>query len=55
VTDTAALLAGYDITSGLDVQNRSVNSADETDVDFGYVREENTGSVSGVLWIEEVA
>jgi len=53
VTDDAGRLAGHDITSGLDVLNRTINDADETDVDFGYINEEATGSISGELWIDE--
>jgi len=53
VTDTAVRLAGFDITSGLDVLDRTINNADEVDVDFGYIREENTASISGEVFIDE--
>lgn len=54
VTDDAIVLAGYDITSGTDVLARTINGANEVDVDFGYIREENTGSIAGVVWVEEI-
>ena len=53
VTDEAALLTGFDITSGLDVLDASIDSADVTDVDFGYIREESTASLSGTVWVDE--
>ena len=53
VTDESGLLGGYDITSGLDVLQETVNDADVTDVDFGYIREEATGSISGTVWVDE--
>ncbi len=53
VSDSAIRLAGFDITSGLDVLDRSINGADETDVDFGYIREEATASISGEVFIDE--
>lgn len=53
VTDSGSLLAGYDITSGLDVLNATIVAADVTDVDFGYSKDEGTGSISGEVWIDE--
>ncbi len=53
VTDEAALLGGYDITSGLDVLDATITNADVIDVDFGYIREEATGSLSGTVWVDE--
>lgn len=53
VTDAAAILAGYDITSGLDTLDRPIANADEIDVDFGYIKEEATGSIAGEVWIDE--
>ncbi len=53
VTDEAALLGGYDITSGLDVLDATIVNADVVDVDFGYIREETTGSLSGTVWVDE--
>ncbi|WP_170131953.1 SdrD B-like domain-containing protein [Arenicella xantha] len=53
VTDDAALLTGYDITSGLDTLDAVVAGAPVTDVDFGYIREEATGSIAGEVWIDE--
>lgn len=55
VTDTATQLAGYDITSGLDQQNVEINNADVNDVDFGYIREVATASISGEIFIDENA
>ena len=53
VTDTAKQLAGYDITSGLDQQNIVINNADVNNVDFGYIRDVATGSISGEVFIDE--
>jgi len=53
VTDQAVRLAGFDITSGLDVIDRTIAGADEVDVDYGYIREEATGSISGEVFIDE--
>ena len=53
VTDLSGLLAGYDITSGLDTLVETVAGAAVTDVDFGYIREEATASLSGKVWIDE--
>jgi len=53
VTDDDIVLAGFDITSGLDVLERTINNADETDVDFGYIREENTASIAGEVFLDE--
>ena len=53
VTDTAVRLAGFDITSGLDVLDRAIADADEVNVDFGYIREEATASISGEVFIDE--
>ncbi len=55
VTDTAGVLAGHDITSGLDVLERTVNNADETDIDFGYIRNQASGSISGEVFLDEDA
>ena len=54
VTDTGAILAGFDITSGTDVQSAVVNNADVADVDFGYAKDEATASISGEVWIDQV-
>ncbi len=53
VTDDSAILGGYDITSGLDVLDASVTNADVINVDFGYIREEATSSLSGTVWVDE--
>ncbi len=53
VTDEEALLSGYDITSGLDQQSATVAGAPVTDVDFGYIKDEATGSISGEVFIDE--
>ena len=53
VTDNSALLSGYDITSGLDTQIATINDASVTDVDFGYVTEETTGSIAGEVFYDE--
>lgn len=53
VTDTNGLLAGYDLTSGLDVLNATIAGADVVDVDFGYIKDEATGSISGEVFLDE--
>ena len=53
VTDTSGLLAGYDITSGLDIQDETIDNADVIDVDFGYIKEEATGSIAGEVFLDE--
>ncbi|MFT6033327.1 MAG: protocatechuate 3,4-dioxygenase beta subunit, partial [Arenicella sp.] len=53
VTDNAVRLAGYDITSGLDALDRTIDGGNETDVDFGYIREEATASIAGEVFIDE--
>ncbi|RBP51021.1 SdrD B-like domain-containing protein [Arenicella xantha] len=52
VTDQASLLSGYDLTSGLDALSVSVAGADVSDVDFGYINDEVTGSISGELFVD---
>lgn len=53
VTDTAVVLSGYDNTKGTGEDSRRINNANEVDVDFGYIREEATGSISGEVFIDE--
>ena len=53
VTDTDGLLGGYDLTSGLDQRSVLIANASVTDVDFGYVKDEATGSISGEVFIDE--
>ena len=53
VTDNSALLAGYDITRGLDELPVTLTGADQTDVDFGYIKDEATGSIRGEVFIDE--
>jgi len=53
VSDDLGNLTGYDLTSGLDTQTRTINNADQSDIDFGYIRQEATGSIAGELWIDE--
>jgi hypothetical protein len=53
VTDETGQLAGFDITSGLDQLDVTIGP-DATDVDFGYIKEEVTGSISGEVWIDEI-
>ncbi|MFT6098130.1 MAG: protocatechuate 3,4-dioxygenase beta subunit, partial [Arenicella sp.] len=53
VTDQDVVLAGFDITSGSDVLDRAINNANEFNVDFGYIREEATGSIAGEVFIDE--
>ena len=53
VTDSTGQLAGYDITSGLDVLAVTLAGADVNNVDFGYIKEEATGSISGEVFLDE--
>ena len=53
VTDTDGLLGGYDLTSGLDALPVTIADASVTDVDFGYIKDEATGSISGEVFIDE--
>ena len=53
VTDDDGVVAGYDITSGLDALDVNVNGLPVDDVDFGYIKDEETGSISGEVWIDE--
>ncbi|NND82955.1 MAG: DUF11 domain-containing protein [Gammaproteobacteria bacterium] len=53
VSDAAHLLAGYDITSGLDALPVTLMGAPVSDVDFGYVKDEISGSISGEIFIDE--
>ena len=55
VTDTSSVLDGYELTSGLDilpVSETQLNAGDVTDVDFGYVDDEQTASITSGLWID---
>ena len=55
VTDTNSVLNGYELTSGLDVlpvTQAQLNAGDVTDVDFGYVDDEQTASITSGLWID---
>ena len=52
VTDSSGLLAGYDITSGLDTRNAIVAGADVFDVDFGYVKDQATAAITSGAWVD---
>ena len=55
VTDVNSVLDGYELTSGLDiltVTQARLNAGDVTDVDFGYVDDEQTASITSGLWID---
>ena len=54
VSDTGNKLDGYELTSGLDLRPVKADSAsgDLTDVDFGYVDDEQTASITSGLWID---
>ena len=55
VTDVNSVLDGYELTSGLDilpVTQTQLNAGDVTDVDFGYVDDEQTASITSGLWID---
>ena len=53
VTDDTGQLAGYDITGSLDQIPVTLASADSDDVDFGYIKDEATGSIRGEVFIDE--
>jgi len=53
VSDDNNRLSGYDLTSGLDVLDVTVAGADVADVDFGYVNDQATGSISGEVFTDE--
>ncbi len=53
VTDDDGIVAGYDSTSGLGTLSVEVTGAPVTDVDFGYIKDEEAGSISGEVWIDE--
>ncbi len=55
VTDVANVLDGQDLTSGLDQLPVTVDTAsgDVAEVDFGYVDQAQTGSVTSGLWMDE--
>ncbi len=50
VTDTANVLDGYTLTSGLDAIPVTVAATDITDIDFGYVRNPATGAIGDTVW-----
>ncbi len=55
ITDTNNVLDGYTLTSGLDqlpVAQADLNAGDVTDVDFGYVDNEQTAAITSALWID---
>jgi uncharacterized repeat protein (TIGR01451 family) len=62
VTDTGKVLDGYTLSSGLDeIQPISIGDGnasngntgmDVTDVDFGYVRDTGSSSISGTTWLD---
>ena len=51
VTDTAGVLNGSTLTSGLDQQTVTVTS-DVNDIDFGYVAEPATASIVSTVWLD---
>ncbi len=52
VTDTAGILDGYRLTSGLDAIDVTVASAAVMDIDFGYVRDPGTASIGDTVWFD---
>lgn len=50
VTDDLATLEDYVLTSGLDEIPITVGGTDITNVDFGYVRNQATGSIGDYVW-----
>ncbi len=53
VTDQDGVVAGYDLTSGLDALPVNVAGAPVNDIDFGYIKDPATGSISGEVFIDE--
>lgn len=52
VADDNAVLAGHDLTSGLNQVDVAVSTANVDQVNFGYVTDESTGSISGEVFID---
>jgi len=52
VTDENALLNGYDLTNGVSLRDIVVDGSGLSDVDFAYVGDEQTGSISGEVFID---
>ena len=52
VTDQSGLVSGYDMTSGYNPFPVSVNGADVSDIDFGYINDSATGTISGELFVD---
>ncbi|GHA00616.1 hypothetical protein GCM10008090_06910 [Arenicella chitinivorans] len=52
VTDDVGLVSGYDMTSGLNPLPVTLAGADVTDLDFGYINDSTTGSISGELFVD---
>jgi len=55
VSDQNNRLTGYDLTSALDAIDVTVAGANVEDVDFGYVNDQATGSISGEVFVDENA
>lgn len=54
VTDDAGLVSGYDMTSGYSEYSVTLAGADVSDIDFGYINDSATGSISGELFVDAV-
>ncbi|MBT8198797.1 MAG: DUF11 domain-containing protein, partial [Acidimicrobiia bacterium] len=52
VTDSAGLLDGYTLTSGLDAIDVTVAGSDREDIDFGYVAAVETGSIGDSIFFD---
>ncbi len=50
VTDEQVVLGDYFLTSGLDAIGITVVATDLTDLDFGYARDSDTGSIGDFVW-----
>ncbi|MCP4201632.1 MAG: DUF11 domain-containing protein, partial [bacterium] len=52
ITDTAGVLTDYQLTSGLDSIEITVSDAEVSGIDFGYVRDAQTGSIGNSVWLD---
>ncbi|MGD8969182.1 MAG: SdrD B-like domain-containing protein, partial [Anaerolineae bacterium] len=52
VTDENGVLADYEQTAGLDPWALTISGASRDDIDFGYVRSSETGSIGDTVWYD---
>ena len=52
VTDTAGVLSGFTLTSGLDQIPVTVAATDIVNINFGYANQSTTGSIGDTVWLD---